>query len=274
VLSFKEGDVSILRSYMLLAGASLRSQLQYRTNCITMIMTGLIWQGTGFVFIWIILSQFHDLAGWTLGEIAFLYGFRLISHAGSMLLFGIFHRVEFLIRLGDFDRFLTSPIPPLIFVMTYEFPIPALGDLLGGIIIFAVATPLVHVHWTLAAVIYGLIALMGGCLIDAGVKLAVSSLAFRTLSSFYLVSFFDDAMSLTGNYPLTIFGGAVRFFLTFILPVAFLAYFPVVVLLQRTNELSVSPLFAFLSPVVGIIIFTFACFLFQAETRHYQSAGH
>jgi ABC-2 type transport system permease protein len=266
--------VSILRLYMTLAGAGWRSQLQYRTNCITLIVTGLVWQGTGFVFIWIILSQFRELAGWTLGDIAFLYGFRLIAHAGSMLLFGIFHRVEFLIRRGEFDRFLASPIPPLLSVMTYEFPIPALGDLLGGVLIFAAATTQVNIHWSLLIVIYGVLALIGGCLIDTAVKLAARSLAFRTLSSFYLVSFFDDAISLAGNYPLTIYGGAMRFLFTFVLPVAFLAYFPVVVLLNRTGELSVSPLFAFLSPLVGIALFTFSCLLFNSELRYYQSAGH
>jgi len=254
--------------------AGLRSQLQYRTNCMILIIMGLIWQGTGFVFIWVILSQFQNLNGWSLGEIAFLYGLRLIVHACSMLFFGIFHRLEALIRRGDFDKFLSSPVPPLLTFMTYQFPIAACGDLLGGILIFAIALTRVNVSWSPLACIYLVLALIGGCLVETAVKLTVSSLAFRTLSSFFLVSFFDDAMSLAGNYPLTIYGSLTRFFFTFLLPIAFLAYFPTVVLLHRTGELSVSPVFAFLSPLIGAILFILACFLFQRELRYYQSSGH
>lgn len=266
--------MSILRLYMALASAGLRGQLQYRTNCIILITMGLIWQGTGFVFIWIILSQFQQLEGWVLGEIAFLYGLRLIVHACSMLFFGIFHRVEYLIRGGWFDRFLSSPVPPLLSVMTYQFPTAACGDLLGGLLIFGVATTRVSINWSPFAVIYLVLAIIGGCLVETAVKLAVSSLSFRTLSSFFLVSFFDDTMSLAGSYPLTIYGGVIRFLLTFILPVAFLAYFPAVILLNHAGELSVSPVFALLSPLIGIFLFLLACCFFQSELKQYQSAGH
>ena len=264
----------ILRLYLALASAGLRAQLQYRANCITLITMGLIWQGTGFVFIWIILSQFQKLEGWVLGEIAFLYGLRLIVHACSMLFFGIFHRVELLIRRGMFDRFLSSPVHPLLFVMTYQFPIAACGDLLGGALIFAAATTRVNIAWSPFALIYLVLAIIGGCLVETAVKLAASSLSFRTLSSFFLVSFFDDTMSLAGNYPLTIYGSAIRFLFTFVLPVAFLAYFPAAILLHHTGELSVSPFFALLSPIIGIILFILSCLLFQSELRHYQSSGH
>jgi len=264
----------LLGLYFALAGAGLRSQLQYRTNCILLIVMGLIWQGSGFVFIWIILSQFHSLAGWTLGEIAFLYGFRLVIHALNMLIFGIFQLLEMLVRFGIFDTFLIRPLPAFIQVMTYRFPIAAFGDLLGGIVILVAASTHVNIDWSPLALIYLLFAIAGGCLVEAAVKLAASSLVFRTLSIFSLVGFFDDTLSLAGNYPLTIYGGVMRFLFTFVLPMAFLAYFPVTVLLRRTGELSVSPLFAFLSPLLGIILFTFAYMFFEYELRRYQSSGH
>src|SRR5258707_7084960 len=231
---------------------------------------GLIWKGTGFVFIWIILSQFQNLNGWNLGEIAFLYGLRLLIHACSMLFFGIFHRMDFLVRRGEFDKFLSSPVPPLLSVITYQFPIAACGDLLGGILIFAAALTRVHISWSILTFIYLVFAIIGGCLVETAVKLMVSTLAFRTLSAFFLVSFFDDMMSLAGNYPLAIYGNIARFFFTFFLPVAFIAYFPSTILLHHTSELSVSPIFAYISSIVGILFFALACLLFQYELRHYQ----
>lgn len=264
----------IFRLYFALAGAGLRSQLQYRTNCMMLILMGLFWQGTGLVFIWVILSQFHELAGWSLGEIAFLCGLRLIIHALNMIVFGLFQSMEFLVREAEFDVFLIRPLPPFVQFMTADFHVAAFGDLLGGILIFAAASTRVQIDWSPLALIYLVLVIIGGCLVEAAVKLALSSLAFRTLSVGSLLYFFDNAMSMAGNYPLTIFGKVGSFLFTFILPIAFLAYLPVTVLLHHTNELSVSPLFATFSPLVGVILFAGAYLFFTHELRYYQSAGH
>ncbi len=58
------------------------------------------------------------------------------------------------------------------------------------------------------------------------------------------------------------------------LPLAFMAYFPATVLLSRTGELSVHPLFAYGAPLVGGLWFALARYVFDRELRHYQSAGH
>jgi ABC-2 type transport system permease protein len=62
--------------------------------------------------------------------------------------------------------------------------------------------------------------------------------------------------------------------LTFALPIAFVAYLPATVLLGRTGELSIHPLFAYLAPLAGAIVFTLAARFWLSEIRHYQSSGH
>ena len=81
--------------------ASIRSELQYRTNFIILVVMGLVYQGTGFAFIWVVLSRFEAVGGWTLGDVAFLYGLRLIMHALSVLLGGHTRRLDRQIRHGE-----------------------------------------------------------------------------------------------------------------------------------------------------------------------------
>ena len=45
-------------------GAALRSELQYRANFVILTMMGVVWQCTGFAFIWVVLTRFQALAGW------------------------------------------------------------------------------------------------------------------------------------------------------------------------------------------------------------------
>ncbi len=237
-------------------------------------LMGLIWQGTGFAFIWLVLSQFHLLGGWSLSEIAFLYGFRLIVHACSVLIFGLFQRVEDIIRRGDFDRFLVRPVAPFLQVITYKFSISSCGDLLGGLSIFLVSSVMLHFHWHPFTFMYLLLMLIGGCLIETAIKLAASAFTFRTLSSWQVVSFFENSMDIAASYPFTIYNTLTSFLLTFVLPLAFIAYLPVTVLLGRSQELAISPLFAYLTPAFGLILFLLAYALFEYERKQYQSAGH
>lgn len=262
------------RLYLALMGAGLRAELQYRMNFVLWVVMGLVYQLTGFVFIWVVLTRFQEIAGWTLGEVAFLYGLRLLGHGANLLLFGYLHRIEQLVRQGEFDRFLVRPASALLQVVATRFPIGALGDFGGGLVLFLVANAQVGVDWSPGSVAFLVLTVLGAALVEAGLKLAIASLCFRFLSTRPLVFVVDDIFSNFGNYPMRIFGNVVQFLLTFALPVAFVAYLPATVLLSRTDELQVHAAFAYLAPLAGAVVFAAAYLLWRSEIRHYQSSGH
>src|SRR5262249_854084 len=70
------------------------------------------------------------------------------------------------------------------------------------------------------------VAVVGGCLIELGLQLVIAALVFRFVSVGALHYLIDDVFNNFGNYPLSVFGGGVRFLLTFGLPLAFVAYLP------------------------------------------------
>jgi viologen exporter family transport system permease protein len=266
--------VSTLSIYAALMTAGLKSELQYRMNFVIWVAMGLVYQLTGFVFIWVLLSRFQQLAGWSLGEVAFLYGLRLLGHGLNLLLFGYIHMLEVHVREGRFDRFLVRPIPPLLHLIVARFPVGALGDFVGGLILFLAANALVAVDWSLPAVAFLILTVIGAALLEAGLKLMVAALSFRFLSTRSLVFVIDDVFSNFGNYPLKIFGGVTQFLLTFGIPVAFIAYFPATVLLRRTGEIGIDPLFAYLAPLAGVVVFGLGMLVWRHELPRYQSAGH
>lgn len=254
--------------------ASVRSQLQYRANFLILIAMGLIYHGTGFAFIWVVLTRFESVGGWTLGEIAFLYGLRLLIHAIGFLVSGQIRYLDEQIRRAQFDRYLIRPLSPLRQIISQGVQVNVFGDLLGGIGLFLVALTMVDVNWTAAAVVYLLLAIIGGALLELGLDLMIATLALRVLNVQSLFFVLDTFFSDFGNYPLKIFGGMVQFLLTFGLPLAFMAYFPSAVLLGKTGELNVPPIIALIAPLVGACWFTLAVYVFRSELRNYQSAGH
>jgi ABC-2 type transport system permease protein len=257
---------------LLLAG--LRCELQYRANFVVLVAMGLAWQGTGFVFVWVVLSQFPSLAGWGLGEVAFLYGLRLVLHSWSVLIFGRFFLLGWIIRSGEFDRYLLRPLSPFLQIVVERVRVNAFGDLLTGLVVFVAANELVRIDWSPLAVAYLALVIVGGCLLETALKLTMASLAFRFLGAGRAVFFVDSIISTFSGYPLKIFGGTLELLLTFVFPLAFVAYLPATVLLNRTGELSVSSTLAYLAPLVGALLFAAACWFWHRQLRAYQSAGH
>ena len=254
--------------------ASVRGELQYRANFLIMVLMGIVYQCTGFAFIWVVLARFQALGGWTLGEVAFLYGLRLTMHALNGAITGGLYNLEWKVRQGEFDRFLVRPLSPLLQLMCERVHVSIVGDLIGGLALFAAAASLVTVNWTPLALLYLALALFGGALIELALRVLFSALAFRFLSANAFMFVLDTVFSNFANYPLKIFGSVLEFLLTFGVPLAFMAYFPAVVLLRRTGELQVSPIFAYGAPLAGIIWLLVSLRVFQHEMRNYQSSGH
>jgi ABC-2 type transport system permease protein len=253
--------------------AGLRSALQYRTDTFIVIAMALAFQGTGFAFAWVLLSRFESLAGWTLGQVAFLYGLRLIVHAVAGVLTGPFFGLESQVRSGEFDRYLIRPLSPLLQFMTQRVEISIFGDLLGGVAIFIAANQLVGLAWTPSAIGYLVLAIAGGALAEGAVRILIGALSFRFLASTSILYLADSVFSTFANYPLTIFGGILQFLFTFGLPLAFVAYVPATVLLDRTAELQVNPVLAYVAPAIGVLWIAIAVRVFNRELRNYQSAG-
>ncbi len=253
--------------------AGLRGAMQYRTDTLIIIFMALVFQGTGFLFAWVVLSRFEAIAGWGIGEIAFLYGLRLIIHAVAGVLAGPFFGLEWQVRTGAFDRYLVRPVPPLLQFMTQSVQISVLGDLLGGVVIFAAANAVTGVTWTAPTVAYLLLAVMGGALVELAIRILIGAMTFRWQTSQSFMFLADSVVSTYGNYPLSIFGAFLGFLFTFLVPIAFVAYFPATVLLGRTDELQISPIFAFAAPMAGVFWLLAAVLVFDHELGRYQSSG-
>ena len=263
-----------VRISLAFVGAALRAEVQYRLNLVVGIGVGLAFQITGFLFIWVLLSRFHSLGGWSLGDIAFLYGLRLTAHGLWLIPLNRLVELDEEVRQGRFDLYLVRPLNPLLQFTTIRFRVNVLGDVVGGVVLFAAAARLVSIDWSPLAVGYLALALIGGAALEASLQLACSAMAFRWLNTWGLRLTVDEVFSTFGNYPLRIFGGVSQWLLTFVLPLAFAACLPATVLLHRTRELSSHPLFAYLAPLVGAVWFVAAYWFWMRQMRNYQSSGH
>ena len=254
--------------------AAIRGQMQYRTNFVMMVVLGLMYQGSGIAFLWVVLGRFGTIAGWTFGEIALLYAMRLLAHAVWVV---PFHQLEFLdgaVQEGRFDRFLVRPLNPFLQVITARFQLNVIGDVAAAVVLLIVAVNLVDVPTDPLHLAYFVLAIIGGALAEGAAVVVVSSLSFRFVRVWSAYHLADSVFLLFGSYPTRIFGPVLNWILTWIVPVALVAYIPSSVLLGKTDELRLPVAVAALAPLIGAAFFFAAYRFWRWQIRSYQSVGN
>ncbi|MER6912753.1 ABC-2 family transporter protein [Streptomyces sp. NPDC000594] len=262
-----------LSLYWTLQKAALRAETGYRFNFVLLVFMGIVYQGSGIAFIWVVLSRFDAIGSWTFSDVAFLYSLRLLAHAVWVVPFNQLSVLDIMVREGRFDIYLMRPVNPLIQVITTRARMNTLGDVITGVTLFAFALPAADVDWTPVKALYLVLAVLGGAAAEGAVVLALSALCFRFLETRSAHMLTDNVFLLFGSYPLHIFGTATTWLLTWTVPVAFVAYIPASVLLGRTGELPLPAVLAWAAPVVGFLWLYAAYLVWVRQMRHYQSTG-
>lgn len=140
-----------------------------------------------------------------------------------------------------------------------------------GLLVFA--TAIADLRWTPLHVLYAGAAVLGGALIEGGLGLGISALSFRFVQVWPARFLVDNVLLTFGSYPLTVFGAVVQWVMTWVLPVAFIAWVPAAVILDHTAGLGVSPTMAWLAPAVGAVFFGLGYQVWRLMLRWYGSTG-
>ncbi|MEV6349287.1 ABC-2 family transporter protein [Actinoplanes sp. NPDC051851] len=263
-----------VRLYLVLRAASIRGALQYRGNIAIMVLAGFAYQGSGFAFVWVLMHTFGTVAGWGLGDMAFLYGMRLLSHAVWLLLLdGVTHSDQS-IRDGQFERMLLRPANTMSLLATNTRSLMSFGDLTVGVLVFGIAVTVADVDWSPLAMLFAVLAILGGALIEASVSVAIAGVSIRIIDTWAFRMVGYDAVDKLSSYPLGIFGNGAQKLLTYAFPFAFIAFLPANLLLGHDGDLAVPAWLGYLAPLVGIALFTLAYRFFHRQLRHFQGVGH
>lgn len=247
--------------------------IEYRANFFMWFGFTLFYHGTALVALWVTLNQFPSMNGWTLKEMAFLYALWMLGHAFHNAFFFTVGEVPNMVREGRFDRFLVRPLDPLFQAMTVPQQIWP-DELLLAFGFFWIITPFSGVHVDWAFVAYVPLVMIGGALIDFGIQLSIATLSFwfvRIDTLRWVVMSLEQDFT---RYPISIYSRGVRVILAFVIPFAFMNYFPATYLLHKTeNGFSLSPAIGLLTPVVGLAWFGIAYAFWRVGLTRYQGTG-
>lgn len=257
--------------YGKLLALHLRVRLAYETS-FWVGMTGIgLLSVSGLVVVWALFQRVATIAGWSLGEIAFLYGLTLLPRGLGDLLGEGGWGLRWLINQGEIDRMFVRPLSPFFQVTTHSLiSMYGLGNVLvGGTLLLqsAVTLQLMSSVWTWLLLI-STVASATLMFILLGI-LTNLDVFWNSSPQSNVPTLVHELLEFT-KFPLPIYQRAIQILLTWGLPFALVSYYPSLVLLGKGEA---QWWLAFSAPLAALSMGLLTGWIWRCGLIRYQGVG-
>lgn len=252
----------------------VKSEMEYRANFIISMILQMSSYCISLLSVWIMLRKFNTINGWSMYEVMFLSSLNLLTYSlASLLLWSPMREMEDLVCQGGFDGILTRPMHSFVFMFFRGFNHAFIGNTLVSATILYICLQHISVHWSFKMIFWSSLTLLGGVLIQAAIFIITGSINFWFMKSTAIV---DTAVySVRGflDYPLSIYQRWVQVLLTFIIPYAFVNFYPARYFLDKKEDVLFHPVFSIATPIIGAGLMVLSYFIWNAGVNRYESSG-
>ena len=235
----------------------LKGELAYRVNFILSFLSQIIEFFTYYFIILALFTKFDHIKGFTLFEVLLCFSIIQFGFSFNEVFARGIDKFDELIIRGDFDRLLLRPKNIILQVLCSDSDFVKASRLIQSIIVLVIAIFHLNVSWNLLKIITLLLMLLSSCVIFFGIFLMAASYCFFTVQGLEVRNVFTDGGKHMAQYPIGVFSKGFVWFFTFIIPYAFVNYYPLLFLLGRKSSIiyAFSPLLVFLYLIPSIIAF-------------------
>jgi ABC-2 type transport system permease protein len=177
------------------------------------------------------------------------------------------------VKTGDFDRLLVRPRSTILQLLGYELRATRIGRLAQGMLAWGVAVNLLGVDFTWQSWAILAFAVAGGVALFSGILVLQATLAFWTVESLEVANTLTYGGVEAGQYPLDIYTRWFRDFLTFVVPLGCVSYFPVAAVLGHANRTGAPGWLLPFTPVVGFVFLAGSFWVWRFGVRRHTSTG-
>lgn len=261
-----------LRLYYHLQLANFKSRTAYPLNFVIGVLGISLIGIVNMLLVWVITQRVPMISGWDFYELLFLVAVWRTADGLFILFFEQIRQIDGLIKAGLFDRFLVRPLNPLFLFSTQKFEIAGFGDVISGVIGLIIACTHLS-HWDFIKSVLLVVVILSGCLIEWSIYTIIGTTAFWTLQSTGLKSILSPFLYQFTQYPLSVYSKPIRIILTFLVPVAFMSFYPSYLFFGDAEGIPFNSLLIFLSPLVSVIMVCITYMFWKKGIEAYKGAG-
>ena len=246
----------------------LKSQMQYKASFFFTFIGQFMVSFCVFLSLSFLFARFDEVEGFTYQEV--LIGFAVMLLAFSLgEMFGRgFDRFPLLLGNGAFDRALVRPRNIIFQVLATTIDFSRLGRATQAVVVFVYIIPRSGIIWTWDKILTLCLMIICGSLLFFGLFVVYAAFSFFTIEGLEFMNIFTDGGREHGRLPFSVYGENVLRFLTYVIPLALVQYYPLLYLLGREESM----FYAF-TPVLALL-FLLPCYVFfRFGLRNYKSTG-
>jgi ABC-2 type transport system permease protein len=227
-----------------------------------------------YLVIWALMSRFQTINGWNMYEVMLIYTLNMLTYSiAAVFFFFQMNDVEEDVHLGSFDSLLVKPINPFVHMIIRAFGHFFLGDIIIAIGMLVFCFHRLGLHPDFGTFVGFLAVLIGATLVQAAFIVISGSTCFWLVRSRSVMSLVLFGVRSFADYPISIYGKALRVALTFVIPYAFVNFYPSQLILDRSEDSLFAPWLPYATPFVGLLLFALAYRMWNAGLNRYQGTG-
>lgn len=259
--------------YRQIFSARLRSQLAYPGSFTLDVLAQMFGQATELVAILVLFTQTRALGGFSSAQVLLMYGLAATSFGLADLSVGQVERLPEYIRTGEFDVMLLRPLNTLAQILSADVALKPIGRVAVGLTVLGWSLGTASLDWTPVRVLIAATAPVVGAVILAAIWVGANAVSFWLVDGRELANSVTYGSNFATSYPITVYQPWLRRLMCFVVPGAFVAYFPALALLGRTDPLGLPEPLRFGGPLVALLAVAVAAWVWRTGVRHYQGTG-
>ncbi len=257
-----------MKLYLRYFSIILRSQMQYKVSFLLTAIGQSLISFSGLLSIYFMSERFNGIVGYTFSEVLICFATVLASFSISECFVRGFDNFSGIISNGEFDRIMVRPQNEILQVLGSKIELARIGRLVQSLIMLAYAIPTSGISWTLYKGLTVFFMIVGGTFLFSGLFIIYASLCFFSTESLEFMNILTYGSREFGKYPMSIYGKNVLKFLTYVVPLAMVQYYPLLFVIGRVDN-KVYMLF----PLAGIAFLLPSHLLWKFGMKHYKSTG-
>ena len=267
--------MDVLRLFLHYSSITIKSRFQYKIDALFRSLAVFLRESSGIIIIYFMLLKFDDINGWNINELLFLFSFLFFTYGLLILFFTGFRDFEKMVNRGDLDRFLLRPRGLVFQIIASNADwFATIGHGCLGLLLFTYSATQINIDWNAALIAYCVVAIISGVLIQGALFLFIASLSFTLIRVTNIRNILYWNTRKFAGYPLSIFHGSLQFFLTYIVPFAFVNYFPAQFILRKEDLSDFPIIYIYIAPCVGFVLYALSYCYWRYSLRFYKSTGN
>jgi len=253
----------------------VKSWFQYKVDAVLRSLAVFLRESTGIIVIYFSLLKFDSLNGWNMHEMLFLFSLLFLTYGILIIFFTGLRDFWRTVRSGNFDRFILRPRGLLFQLILCDADwFAAIGHGGLGILLFILSAGKVGIVWNAQIIVYYLFAVIGGVLIQGAIFLFLATLNIYLIETGSLKELLYFNGRKFAGYPISIFHKGIQIFMIYVVPFAFVNYFPAQYLLRKEDMAMYPEIYMYLTPVVGVVLYLVVYVFWRYSIKHYKSTGN